>query len=1186
MKKLTRLLSIMLCLCLVCPAVNTFAASSTASGVTITSDNDRTLPSGENLLLGQLPIYVEYTPPNQTYIQKENLPENTNMTDGKPATDWFISKMVFAEYKNDSPVYYRNGEANCCITYFLDNVTDITKICLINHSTVSLRTSKYEIYVAKDLKTLYGAESRIAYVENLDAKDRQIINCNNVQIAQDAIFVGIKILSPVQESAATDFEVSATLNNHYPRICEFAIYGNEGELAEYPAVTNTSNKTVVSTTPPITDELNLKDSSINFLEGATLTAYKYSSNASGEEKMDEGNTTTQYLTDGDITTSDYHITTVKFATRDDNGLVTVHGSDTHYVDVRLDAGSPQELGALYIRHHNTKELRTMHYKIFASSSSDKPSNSDLIAECFNGDATQDQYFMVSKGQSITARYYTIRVYDPCFDYNSKHLQNKGNDGYITNSYPRLLEVAAFTPEAISAKLKLEDFQKVDGTNYGYIKPGTEVKSIINSFVGRGSVRVENAQGKIKAPSEVLQCGDKVIAEADYGTDVSASFKFRGDLNGDNSMDVSDVQRICDSIINRNTDLTLGDVNDDNIVTVTDVVCLSGIIVGKHKGVQDTTPAPAFGTKTGITTNGRYEVTVDTNTIINDDFRGFGTNSFTSILTAEGMNKLKYNKVYHELTAERNAAMKPAISRVWFQVDWITTKTVDDYTKYKNDPFNDLDYINYKDGKYDFENKTMQAFYDYVEMLASTGCKIELNFGWKTATRIQYWFNAPCNDFRTGAPKDLEAFGKAAATLIKYLNEEKGYDFIEAIAFYNEPSSSGDFEITNTDEKYYWSQLVHKADAAMKEMGVDKLVEIWGPEVAEIGGPYQEKHREWFQYQLDNTASCIDQWTGHNYYDLDGVVNNYSRTFDTLVYFAEKTNKNMMITEMYPSVINESYTNWYSWNDSFTGYYIAASNTGTDGLLNWSLVGGYIPDPMYLEINGKRSGAWRIPNSEENASGVNRVFYENSIFTNYIPDGSKVLHTGWIGSDIRAASYLLPGGYITVVVENNGVNKGAVLSKGKGAAKNITINFSDGKDRTFKRISYCPETQSVNANATVNRPDQEIEAENGVLTDNYGEQYSVHLYTTAPIVKQIEMENVILHTSKNSSVSVKGRMLDCDADDKIIYTISEFTGSAAGTVSAAGIYTPADSAKSGDMVAVRASLESDPTVFGVSIIYIN
>jgi len=296
---------------------------------------------------------------------------------------------------------------------------------------------------------------------------------------------------------------------------------------------------------------------------------------------------------------------------------------------------------------------------------------------------------------------------------------------------------------------------------------------------------------------------------------------------------------------------------------------------------------------------------------------------------------------------------------------------------------------------------------------------------------------------------------------------------------------------------------------------------------------------------------------------------------------------MLITEMYGSVINDIYREWYNWNDSFSGYYIAVSNAGLNGLLAWSLVGGYLPDPLKWTLDTNTSAAWRVPKNEAEISGVQRIFYEETLFSNYIPDGSSVLYTDWIGRDIKAAAYRLPDGNITLVVENNGVNDNAVLSRGTGKEKDITITLSDGAERTFKRISYVSDTQVIDANATVNRPDKTISTVNGSFTDTLGAKYSVHLYTTAPIVKQIAMKNVVLHTKPGKGVIVKGEMLDCDEDDEIVYSISEFTGTDPGTVFAKnGVYVASSNARSGDMVAVRASLKSDPSVFGVSIIYID
>ena len=1183
MNKFRKIFCIILCLCLCCPAVNTFAASSTISGLTLKMDKVRELPAGENLIGGKLPYQINYVTPGKSYVETTFLPEGSGINDGDVNTEWNDHTKVFADYNSGNPIVYTDG-SRCDLIFYLDKVTDISKICLINHSTAALMAEKYEIYASSDHRDLFYPKNKIAYVHNPDSMDRQILEGSIKGVA----FFGLRIIYPTQIGDTSDvLKITEYVNNHYPRICELAIYGNE--VADAPSVnaTNTCNKTELKETFSIANELEFTNSSSNLFYNLTASVYaKYGDEFAGT--IYPSNSTA--LTDGNISrgSADWLVYDKKFAAKDSSGNVVVIGSDNQYVDVRINARSAKNLGMFYIRHHDNQALRTMHYKVFATNdSSNRTAAENLIAEVYNNNGSQEHFLVVPKGKTINARYYTIRIYDPCYNYSDAILSGIETDGAtITNSYVRLIEVAAFTREAVSAKLTLDGLSKVDSNNFGYVKPGTKAETVYTKFTGRGDLRVESSEGKIKVPSDVIECGDKVIADTGFGTAAEAGFKFCGDMDKNDRLTLSDIQMLCNSILDKNYDTTLADVDGSGTVNVTDMICLVGALAGTY-AVENANNKIQHGIKYGVDGNGEYKVSVDTDTYLNENFRGFGTNSFTSILTKEGMQRYEgYNKVYHELTAKRLASMKHPLSRIWFQVDWIVTDTLGDkYTNYETNWQNNPDYKNYINGIYDFENETMQAFYEYVEMLNDTGCNIEINFGWKTATRIKDWFNAPCEDYMVGAPKNLPAFGKAAAALIKYLNEVKKYDFVEAITFYNEPNLEGDFEIDTIDDRIYWSQLVREVDNALKANGMRNKVKIWGPELCNMDW---DSSKDWFQYQLENTHSYINQWTGHNYYGFtESQKNNYSYAFDTFLYYAEKTGGNMMVTEMYAGISSlNGFRDFRDWNDSFAGYYIAVSNTGLNGLMTWGTIGGYLPDPMNMKLDVNTKAAWAVPVNERAAMDVRHSFYEQSIFTNYIPDGSKVLYTHWLGEDIKAAAYKLPDGNVTVVVENNGSNEGAIFNESVGTKKTVEISFSDGIDRTFKRISYIPETQELNAKAIVNRPDKTIEAESGQFSDTLGTNYGVHIYTTAPIIKQIEMDNVIVHTTPTKPVSVKGTMLDCAATDEIVYTISEFTGAQAGLIGGNGNYIPAASAKKGDMIAVRASLKSDPNVFGVSIIYID
>lgn len=1179
MKKRHKLLSLILCICLILPGF-TYFVSAADTGVVVESDNQRALPTdmGENLVANQLPLYADFYEHNNATAERTVNLDNFNITNGVLGDSWHHSQANFADFIDGNPVIYNDGSAYFNITFRLKKTTKLSGICVLHHPTRDMVTGIYELYASTDYRKLYWEENMIAHIDNDTADCRQIVTCNISEVN----YVGMKFIYPAQLDANSEaMQVTASKNNHYPRLSEFSVYGKEQETrAEYPEVTNLSSKTVVSEEPKNADILDMKDS---FLYGVKETVtYR-----DGGTTDKTGTTNSDRLTDGDITNGDWYTSNLRFFQKSSTGVVTNNTEKSnYYVDINFDAGAEKSLGLFHISNHKNTALRLMHYKIYASNNSESiVSDANLIADCYNYNGARDHYFTVPEGKEIKARYYTVRVFDPCFDYSSRQFWG---DYIAVNPYIRINEISAYSTDYLEAKLELSGFQK-RGDDYGYIRAGTEVKSVVNAYTGKGNVQVLDKNGNVKALSNMLTFGDKVVADTGYGEPQTADFKFCGDINASGTYTVSDVVAMRNAALRGSASFVteLGDTDSDGSITVTDVSALLQTMLGTGKMVEDTSAAPTTGQKAGVKTADIREISVDPDTVINEDFRGFGSNCFPAILSPEGMEKTGYNKVYNELNRKRLATIKPAVTRMWFQVDWMVTDT--EPNPEREDIENNLDYAKYKFGIYDFDSEMMQAVYEYIDMLNEAGGEVEINFGWKTATRIKEWFNAPCDDFMVGAPRELNYFGNAAAALVKELNK-RGYDNVTAIAFYNEPNLTGDFEISTVDDRIYWSQLLYEVDKAMKAKGVRDLIEIWGPEVSSVDNSI---NREWFCYQLENTAPCIDQWTGHHYYRVDtsrysekNGFNNYFNAFNTFKDYVELTDGNFMVTEMYGRVTNEIYSNWFDWNDSTTSYLIAASNTGVDGVLSWSFVGGYLPDPLGWVLSCSQHSPWEMPCSEEAALTVNRVFYEQSLFTNYVPDGAKVLYTGWTGDDIRASSYLLPDGNITVLVENNGTFSKAVLDEGEGEEKQIRISIGDGKTRTFRRISYIAETQVLESNATVNSPDKEILAEGGVFTDTLGEQYSVHIYTTAPIIKQVKIQDVAHHTKASGAVYVSAELVDCDESDTIVYSISEYTGAEAGKIQKNGIYIAPESAKSGDMVAVRASLKSDPSIYAVAIIYID
>ena len=269
MNRFKKILCIILCLCLCCPSFSAFAESTTVSGLTLKMDKVRELPAGKNLIGGKLPYQVNYIPPGEGYVETTFLPESLNISDGDVNTDWLDSKKVFAKYNNGNPIIYTDGSSRCDLIFYLDKVTDISKIFLINHSKAALMTEKYEIYASSEYRKLFYPENKIAYFHNPDSMDRQILEGDIKGVA----YFGLRILCPTQiGDTAGVLNVTATSNNHYPRICELAIYGNE--VADAPSIyaTNTCSKTEIMTTSPVAEGL---DKTKSFLYGIDAKAYIY-----------------------------------------------------------------------------------------------------------------------------------------------------------------------------------------------------------------------------------------------------------------------------------------------------------------------------------------------------------------------------------------------------------------------------------------------------------------------------------------------------------------------------------------------------------------------------------------------------------------------------------------------------------------------------------------------------------------------------------------------------------------------------------------------------------------------------------------------------------------------------------------------------------------------------------------------
>ena len=172
------------------------------------------------------------------------------------------------------------------------------------------------------------------------------------------------------------------------------------------------------------------------------------------------------------------------------------------------------------------------------------------------------------------------------------------------------------------------------------------------------------------------------------------------------------------------------------------------------------------------------VTVKTSSVITNDFEGTGVNSIPVTQMSNNLDKGN-NEAYFELEKSRIIKLKPAITRVWTQVDWFVTE--------KDFVSNGGTGADYFAGIYDFNSERMQALYKYLDIYKQIESKVILVTNWKVGSEIQKWFSIDgINTPQTSAPGDIDAYARAYTALLDYLINTKGYSNITYVSVANEP----------------------------------------------------------------------------------------------------------------------------------------------------------------------------------------------------------------------------------------------------------------------------------------------------------------------------------------------------------------------------------------------------------------
>ena len=530
----------------------------------------------------------------------------------------------------------------------------------------------------------------------------------------------------------------------------------------------------------------------------------------------------------------------------------------------------------------------------------------------------------------------------------------------------------------------------------------------------------------------------------------------------------------------------------------------------------------------------YTVSIDTGEVINENFKGIGINSIPVTLMSNNIEKGS-NESFFQLEKSRILDLKPAIVRLWTQVDWFVT---------------DKDLVNntgndYYNGIYNFESDSMQALYKYLDAYKEAGSEIVIVTNWKVGEKIQSWFSIEGLDTpETSAPKDITSFANAYTAFLKYLIETKGYTNITYVSIANEPELE-DFQTNNlSDYQYYLdtskalSNAIVSANLNVNLLGFD-------------GGTDANKSNLFANSLFFTDPDQFSVYGVHTYEE-------YSKAKSNLTNFISNkpADKDLWLTE---------FNGRNEFNLSPSGQMNLAATLGYKSALYWMLNDVYGEDPLNTESKniGGATGLWNEP--YENAT-VKENYYELALWMRYVKPNSQVLKST-IDNDANIRSTVFQNGDdYTVIVEND-----------TEYAKSITIDFGTNINKTFYKHTYSYGTIKPLAQGTIPSTVATFEVEDTLIDNTVANGIrTVTVYTTIPDVTQVTLEKVIVNPVKIGA----SYQLSATVNNNSAITWSVVEGN--GTVDATGKYT-ATNTKAGDRIAVKAECQTGE--YAIAVIYI-
>lgn len=515
------------------------------------------------------------------------------------------------------------------------------------------------------------------------------------------------------------------------------------------------------------------------------------------------------------------------------------------------------------------------------------------------------------------------------------------------------------------------------------------------------------------------------------------------------------------------------------------------------------------------------VTVDTQDVVQEDYLGIGVNVIPWSLM-DNTTRYGYDEADWEVDVERILTLQPKVARFWFQIDWMELEK----------------------GQYDFESPEMQVVYRYLDAFEQAGTDIELNFGWKVGAEVHDWFNYPgVTKPYESAPADLEAYGRSASALLEELIDERGYDNVRYLTFYNEPNGSWDFE-GPADQKKHYADMARAVHDQLVADGLRDQIEIWGPE--EVNAP------DWTAYMAENAGDVFDAYSFHLYGEAYASLQGFIDERRAAIGDAPLNLTEMGWTNPGTSV----------WETGYANYIIGSANGGIRSNLVWQLNGVMTDDPA-----GDTNGSFNMWDSVILGIEPTAAFYEAGALMRYVPEHSTVLRTTSSDDDVRATAFRSADGEYTVLVETKGEE-----------AKGVRVQFTGDrlKPTDFHRIAFTDADGEPEANAL-------LPASSGTLrlkghqsfSDELPAAHGYAIYTMAEPALQVAVDPVQSVVTGGEQTTLSARVID--GEGGVTWSV---VGEGNGQIDDSGVFTAPD-VETERTVAVRATSTADPSSYAVA-----